>query len=392
MKTSVPVSIIFSIALILLVSCSGEEPAISDATGSPISEVQAVQQSTNSDSVSSTGEVVPQKWVNLSFPNAGKELQIYVSVGDKVAEGQLLAELDDTDAQNRLEQAQQVLSEMTSPEAVANTRLNISTLGTDVYNAQLSYDNTVNWKSADRIKDFNAEYVLAQDEYERAKKDYEAAKSSAGNVNTTESAVTYTKYYDSMVAMDQAKFNLDTYSQKPSDRQIEEAAAKLDLVKAKLLNAKDYLTAITNGDVPETASGNELFQFRKAQRDVEEAEHALRDTKIFSPFNGSIVEINGNNGEVYTPGLAVIVVADFSTLQVLTKDMSEIDTGRIHIGDKAKVSFDALPAINVTGKVVQIALKNASGSGVYYTITIALDTIPPDLRWGMNAFVVITVK
>jgi HlyD family secretion protein len=384
---------IFTVLLVIsfLVSCSAEQPAettaVEDSTQSP----QASILNLNADTVSSSGEVVPEKWVNLSFPISGKNLQILVSVGDDVEAGQILAQLDDTEAQSRLIQAQQTVSEMTSPESVAIAKLAISTLDSDVYNYQLSYDNTVNWKSADRIKDYNAEYVIAQDNLTKAQDNYNNARRT-DSINTAEEAYAYNSLYDAQVEFDKAQFNLDTYSQKPSQRLIDEAAAKLDLVKAKLTNAQNYLLAITGGEVPADASGNALFQFRQAQRSLLEAEEALEDTKLYSPFSGSIVEINGNNGEGFTPGKPLIVMADFNTLQVLTKDMSEIDTGRVKLGDAAKVTFDALPTVEVTGRVVKIALKNSSGSGVYYTVTIALDTIPEDLRWGMNAFAVISVE
>jgi multidrug resistance efflux pump len=144
--------------------------------------------------------------------------------------------------------------------------------------------------------------------------------------------------------------------------------------------------------VPDDATGSDIQILRQAKRDVVEAQKNVDETILNSPFDGSIVEINGHDGELFSAGQPFIVMADFSTLEVQTTDMSEVDAGRVHVGDTAKVSFDALPASDVTGKVTQIALKNSSGSGVYYTVIIALDKIPEDLRWGMSAFVVVNVK
>jgi HlyD family secretion protein len=374
------------IALPLQASCSG-----TNTGGTSTSQPDAPTLALEGDTVSSSAEVVPAKWINLSFPIGGEGLQIFTAVGDRVEKGQLLAQLDDTDAQNRLIEAKETLSEMTSPEAIANAQLAITTADSAEYNAQLAYNNTVNWKDAALIQDYNADYIIAKDNLAQAQEAYNNT-TKTGSADSPEGARAYNQLSDAQKAYDIAKGNYDIYSRKPSQRQIDEAKAKLDLAKAKLVNAQNYLAAITGGVVPEDASGSELQQFRQAQRNVKEAEKSVEDTKLFSPFSGSIVELNGNDGEIFTPGSPLIVLADFTTLQVLTKDMGEVDTGRIHVGDNAKVSFDALPNIDVTGKVTQIALKNSPGSGVYYTVTIVLDTIPEDLRWGMNAFVIINVK
>lgn len=92
-----------------------------------------------------------------------------------------------------------------------------------------------------------------------------------------------------------------------------------------------------------------------------------------------------------SPGVPVILLADLSTLIVQTTDLSEIDVAKIEIGDVVKVTFDALANTSIPGKVSAISLKNAAGSGVYYTVSIELDETPRELRWGMSAFVEITI-
>jgi hypothetical protein len=55
------------------------------------------------------------------------------------------------------------------------------------------------------------------------------------------------------------------------------------------------------------------------------------------------------------------------------------------------VTFDALPDVEVAGWVVRIAPKAAEGAGVNYTVSLELESIPPQLRWGMTAFVDIQI-
>jgi len=105
-----------------------------------------------------------------------------------------------------------------------------------------------------------------------------------------------------------------------------------------------------------------------------------------------IIESYINSGEMVSPGSPVFLLADLSTLQVKTTDLNEVDVARIQIGDTVDVSFDALPDTTVKGKVNEVSLKNAVGSGVYYDVYITLDETPEELRWGMSAFVEIQVS
>ncbi|MEJ5225743.1 MAG: efflux RND transporter periplasmic adaptor subunit [Anaerolineales bacterium] len=129
-----------------------------------------------------------------------------------------------------------------------------------------------------------------------------------------------------------------------------------------------------------------------AQRARSNAEQNLTNTSIYAPFDGVLVEVYAHSGEIVAPGAPLALLADLSTLQVETTDLNEVDVARVQVGDPVRISFDALPDVSVTGKVSKIALRNAPGAGVYFTVTVTLDEIPEGLRWGMSAFVEITVS
>ena len=254
--------IIALLVMFLMVNCSAINIA---GTSTPLP--QTATPALEDNTVSASGEVVPAKWVNLSFPSGGQNLQIRVTPCQLVTQDFLLATIDDLSA---------VAGQENANLQLANAQANLQRL--------------------------------------------EDAKAADQDITAAEAAITA-------------------------------AEANLNLAK-----------------------------------------QALDNTKLLSPFSGFILDINGHNGEIVAPGQPLITMADYSTLQIQTTDMSEVDAVRIQKGDPADISFDALPNKSVTGRVVQIALKKSAGSGVYYTITIALDTIPDDLRWGMSAFAEIKVK
>jgi multidrug resistance efflux pump len=117
------------------------------------------------------------------------------------------------------------------------------------------------------------------------------------------------------------------------------------------------------------------------------AEAALNDLELLAPFGGVVSEIYVRASEWISPGQPTLLLADLSHLRVETTDLNEIDVAQVEVGNTATVTFDALPEAVVPGKVVRIASKAATGSGVNYTVVVELDEIPENLRWGMTAFV-----
>jgi len=60
---------------------------------------------------------------------------------------------------------------------------------------------------------------------------------------------------------------------------------------------------------------------------------------------------------------------------------------RVAVDSPVTITFDALPDVVAQGHVARVSPRASEGSGVNYTIWIALDEAPPGLLWGMTAFV-----
>jgi RND family efflux transporter MFP subunit len=181
---------------------------------------------------------------------------------------------------------------------------------------------------------------------------------------------------------------------------LEAARAQLQAAKTQVLTAKANLEPLTcflcateaQLEAARSAVTSAESAVKAAEAGVAQAGKVWGSTYIYSPFAGTIVEVDARSGENALPGQQIFLLADLSSLIVQTTDLSELDAIRVKEGDLVQVSFDAMPDITVTGKVIQVSYKKSVGSGVYYSTKIALDTIPENLRWGMSAFVVITVK
>ena len=122
------------------------------------------------------------------------------------------------------------------------------------------------------------------------------------------------------------------------------------------------------------------------------AQAKLEDLELLAPFSGIVSEIDMRAGEWVTIGLPVLQLADLQHLRVETTDLNEIDAARVKVGSRVKITFDALPDVQVQGTVKSLAPKASQGSGVNYKAVIELDEPIAALRWGMTAFVDIEVE
>lgn len=179
-------------------------------------------------------------------------------------------------------------------------------------------------------------------------------------------------------------------SAKANQARLEDTDAKqadLDAAKAQVSSAQAALDELKAGPAQAQLDSAEK-DLSAAQVAVEQAQAALANASLVAPFDAQVIEIYANASEPASPAQPVLLLADPSSYQVETTDLSEVDLARVKVGAAARVVFDALPNQTFNGKVDSIALKSSGGSAVYYRVIVRLDANPPEVRWGMTAFVV----
>lgn len=134
-------------------------------------------------------------------------------------------------------------------------------------------------------------------------------------------------------------------------------------------------------EVIEMADGN----VQRAQASVEIAQAKLAQGTLTAPFDGIVTSLNVIPGEFVPSNQTVITLATLDALQVETTDLSERDIPNVHIGDPANISIEALNK-NISGQVVGISpMADTIGGDVVFKVTIAPDSQPQGLLWGMTA-------
>jgi multidrug resistance efflux pump len=129
-----------------------------------------------------------------------------------------------------------------------------------------------------------------------------------------------------------------------------------------------------------------------AQASLAAAQAQLAQATLTAPFDGTLVSLNIEVGEVVAPSAPVLVLADTARWQMQTNDLSETDVVLVRPGQAATVTLDALRDQTFSGVVAEIASVAETNRGsTTYAVTIDLDSTDALLRWGMTAFVDIQV-
>jgi RND family efflux transporter MFP subunit len=124
---------------------------------------------------------------------------------------------------------------------------------------------------------------------------------------------------------------------------------------------------------------------QQAQALVESAQAKLAQGTLTAPFDGTVTALAVIPGEFVKANQAVVTLATLDNLQLETTDLSERDIPNVQIGDPANIFIEALNK-NISGTVINISPKaDIVGGDVVYKVTIAPDTQPDGLLWGMTA-------
>jgi len=372
------INLALCIGLFAMAGCSALP---SKATPTPaVSDTQSIK-----PVISATGVVNPAEWVTLSMPTSGIIEALSVKEGDQVQAGQVLARLEGKEdlqasisaAKYEVTAAQKALDDLddTAQADRSQSLQSISDAQQQVRDAQFQLDN----------------FTVPQDQASLATT--EAISQTKQELDQARAAFDPYKYYpstnstrkDLKKSLDQAQSDYNTAVKRlQHEYALEIAQANLD----KAL--KDFETLKNGPDPKDQAVAQARMDNGKAA--LASAQSALDNLVLVARIDGTISELYARQGEWVTPGQPILLLADLSHLRVETTDLNEIDAARVHVGDPVKVTFDALPNVELNGAVKSISPKATKGSGVNYTVAVDLSGWPTALRWGMTAFVDIQVS
>ncbi len=337
--------------------------------------------------VTSSGEVRPIRYIKLTSEVPGRIEEIYVNPGDMVTKGKPLVRIDPTqlqssqeaqwaatqasindvqNARNAVTSAQQSL--VVAEASVASARQQVVAMQTNVDKAQVEV-NTAQ-RELKRYTELIESGVASRFEYDTARDRYETAK----------------------IALETAKANLE--AQNIAVREAQERANQ------QRIAVKEAQTSIKSSEMRASQQAA-MLRGQTSQRS--------KATQL-SPLNGVVADIPTRVGEYAVSQLSttpLMTIADMSQINVEV-NVDETEINHVQVGQEAKVKVDALGEKELKAVVIQknpLAISKSDATGGLsnrvnvqeakeFKVTLELKDLPQDvqneLRPGMSSTATIT--
>jgi HlyD family secretion protein len=200
----------------------------------------------------------------------------------------------------------------------------------------------------------------------------------------------------------QAKTALASAESHKRDANSRLKVAESNYVRQKALSDQKLLSSAEWDQATQTvlearegaASANE--DVARAAAALHAAADLLGKTSFEAPFDGVVSALNVEEGEIVitgtmnNPGTEILTVSDLSRMLVKA-DVDETDVVDVRLGQKAKITVDALPDTSFVGTVTEIgntAKRNTTGGvegQTNFEVKVVFDQTVPAVRPGMTA-------
>jgi multidrug efflux pump subunit AcrA (membrane-fusion protein) len=121
----------------------------------------------------------------------------------------------------------------------------------------------------------------------------------------------------------------------------------------------------------------------------------MASSTVYAPISGTVSAISLFPGMILNPtsdsanstnASNKIAIVKTGATPAITVNLTEIDVPKVKVGNKATVTFDALPDKTFSGKIIAIDTAGSISSGVAnYPVTIQLDSGTEDILSNMSA-------
>jgi len=308
--------------------------------------------------VTASGEIKPKNYINLGANAMGPLTEIYVKEGDRVKKNQVVARIENTqaDADVAAQKATIASAEADSAAAEAAIKAQDDSISTQQATLERYKNELVRAKDyLDRYDQMYKEKLVAKQDYDQKRADYQSALDS-----------------------------------------VNENQARLEQQKSQRVQTVAQLTSAQR-------------RVTTAQANLQKLSNVLARYDVVAPLDGVVTDLPVRVGETVVQGVqnsagsTIMTIADMSLITAEV-DVDETDIVNVQLGQPAEVTIEAMPNRTFTGKVIQIgdtAIVRSSGLAASqsatstqeakdFKVTVALDHPPEDIRPGLSATAKIT--
>jgi HlyD family secretion protein len=303
-------------------------------------------------SISATGNCNAVVTVQVGSQVSGNIQALYADFNTKVKKGQLVARIEPTLFQAKVDQMKAALD--SAKASVVNAQASVKRAEADLASAQANVANQ------------NANVVRAQSAVDDAK-----TKSDRRKV----------AYQQGIIDREDMETAQATYDQ---------AVANLAATKAQVTAS---LSAVASSqaqrEVAVTQLASAQAQVKQAEANLQSAQVDLDHTEIRAPVDGTVIARSMDVGQTVAASFSAPTI--FQIAQDLTKmqvdaNIDESDIGRVMVGQQVTFGVDAYPGTVFHGDVTQIRQAPINVQNVItYDVVITVDNSDLKLLPGMTA-------
>lgn len=188
----------------------------------------------------------------------------------------------------------------------------------------------------------------------------------------------------------QDTLNQDKTAVVQAELKVETDQQSLDTLRASSTStALQIAVAREQVVVDEEAVTSAKAQVSSAQLALEQAKTNAADRAVTAPMDGTVTAVNVANGDQLSGGASTasggaVVITDTTQVEAVVS-LAETDVAKVEVGQKATLTFDALPELTLTGKVAEVDASGTVNSGVVsYNVTIVPDAGSAAVKGGMT--------
>lgn len=318
-RTRLPVGLLLAAAV--LAACGGK-PQHAAAPPLAVDAQPAVRQNI-ATYIQLDGQITPLQQSNLSLPQSGTLVGVYVTEGNRVHKGQILAKIDDSTLRAQLAQARATLagSSLSSPVTAQANNSALASAKNNVTAAQAAYDNAKIVYQGD--ESLYKQGYLAQTALEQARSAYIAAQQTLASN------------------------------------------------KAALKAAEQNLT---NNAVQKT-------QVEANRAQVQQLETAISQTSLYAPYDGVITTRYLDPGAFAGPNQNILQISQVDTVYV-NANVPDDQLAFVRKGTPITFTTSSLPGVTYKGTVFDVNAVPTQGTLSYRARVVEQN--PGDrLRGGM---------
>ncbi len=302
--------------------------------------------------VTASGEIKPRNYVNIGANVMGRILELNVKEGDRVRQGQVLAQLESIQAEAEV-QAQNASLNSSLAEATA-AEAGLKAVDENLKTAQASVDRA------------RAELEKARLDYERGEELWKAKLIAKQEFDSRKSQ------FDALQAG--VRESQSRLAQMRAQR--EQTAAQLSVSQRRVAQARATLSKFSD---------------------------ILKKYSSITPIDGIVTNLPVRVGETVVPGIQnssaslIMTIADMSLITAEVK-VDETDIVNVKLDQEADITIDAIPNRTYKGHVIEIgntAILRSSGLAASqsaissqeakdFKVVVALDNPPTEIRPGLS--------